>query len=294
MGCAVNPAIDDDSLDAPPPADGGRSVVVVGGGPAGMEAARVAAERGHEVVLLERSERLGGQVASAAAAPDRPHYGRHANWLEGELGRLGVDVRLGAEATAEDVLALDPDAVVLATGSVAVLPPEANSLRAQCATDVDLLDGKVTVEPGARVLVYDAEGKIRGASAANLTAEAGASRVELATPLFAVCEDLDVTQRPNIYRRMAKNGVVLSPNQALADRRNGEGLVLKDAFSDEERVVRDADLILFVGYQASVDGLGESLSEARPALEVHLVGDGVAPRRLADAVREGVRAGNAV
>jgi NADPH-dependent 2,4-dienoyl-CoA reductase/sulfur reductase-like enzyme len=175
----------------------------VGGGPAGMEAARVAAERGHEVILLERSERLGGQVAPAAV-PERPHYGRHARWLEGELGRLGVDVRLGAEATAEGVLALGPDAVVLATGSVAVVPPEAEGLKTECATDVDLLDGKVAVEPGARVLVYVAE----GASAANLAAEAGASRVELATPLFAVCEDLDVTQKPNVYRWMAKNAVV--------------------------------------------------------------------------------------
>jgi 2,4-dienoyl-CoA reductase-like NADH-dependent reductase (Old Yellow Enzyme family) len=294
IGCAVNPAIADDSLDGLARADGRRRVVVVGGGPAGMEAARVAAERGHEVILLERSGRLGGQVAPAAAAPERPHFGLHAKWLESELGRLGADVRLGAEATAEGVLALSPDAVVLATGSVAVVPPEADGLKARCATDVDLLDGEVAVAPGARVLVYDAEGKIRGASAANLAAEAGASRVEVATPLFAVCEDLDVTQRPNVYRRMAKNGVVCSPNQALADRQNGEDLVLKDAHSDEERVIRDADLILFVGYQASVDGLVETLSGARPALEVHQVGDGVAPRRLADAVLEGVRAGNAV
>jgi 2,4-dienoyl-CoA reductase-like NADH-dependent reductase (Old Yellow Enzyme family) len=294
IGCAVNPAIADDSLDGLAPANNRGKVVVVGGGPAGMEAARVAAERGHEVVLLERSERLGGQVASGAAAPERPHFGRHAMWLEGELERLSVDVQLGVEATAEGVLALGPDAVVLATGSLAVVPPEADGLKAQCATDVDLLDGRVAVEPGDRVLVYDAEGKIRGASAANLAAEAGAARVELATPLFAVCEDLDVTQRPNVYRRMAKNGVVLSPNQSLADRQNSEGPVLKDAFSDEERVVRDADLVVFVGYQASVDGLADSLSEARPGLEVHLVGDGMAPRLLADAVREGVRAGNAV
>jgi 2,4-dienoyl-CoA reductase-like NADH-dependent reductase (Old Yellow Enzyme family) len=293
MGCAVNPAITDDSLDVLAPANARRRVVVAGGGPAGMDAARVAAERGHEVTLLERSDRLGGQVASAARAPERQHLGRHVGWLERELDRLSVDVRLGAEATAEKVLESDPDVVVIATGSAAVVPSEAEGVEARCATDVDLLDGRVAIEPGDRVLVYDAEGRIRGGSAANLAAESGASRVELATPLYAVCEDLDMVQRPAMQRRLSKNGVVRSPNLALAGPR-GKALVLKDADSDEERAVEDVDLILFVGYQAAVSKLRDQVCDARPDLEVHLVGDSISPRRLADAVLEGVRTGNAV
>jgi len=253
----------------------------------------MAAERGHEATLLERADRLGGQVASAAAAPERPHYGLHVEWLERQLERLGVEVRLRTEATADDVLAMNPGAVVLATGSRPAIPPEADGVEVPCATDVDLLDGRIAVEPGVRVLVYDREGKIRGGSIANFAAEVGASHVELATPLFAVCEDLDETQKPAMYRRLAKSGVVLSPNQLLIGNRNGR-LLLRDVWSDRERIVDEADLLVFVGYQAAETGLFEQLAESVSDLEIHLVGDALAPRRLSDAVLEGVRVGNII
>lgn len=291
--CTVNAAIADDSLDDFARSERRRRVVVIGGGAAGMEAARVSAERGHEVILLERAERLGGQVATAVVAPERPHYGRHLKWLERELARLGVDVRLKTEATAEGVLELDPGVVVVAAGSKAVVPPEVAGIDARCATDIDVLDGNIEVEPGARVLVYDREGKFRGGSIANFVAEAGVSRVELATPLFAACGDLDETQQPAMYRRLAKNSVVLSPNQELMGKRNRR-LLLRDAWSGRERTVEDVDLVVFVGYQEAESGLFEALRDSAPELELRLVGDAVAPRRLHDAVLEGVRAGNAV
>ena len=149
------------------------------------------------------------------------------------------------------------------------------------------------MEPGIRVLVYDREGKICGGSIANFAAEAGATRVELATPLFSVCEDLDETQRPAMYRRLAINGVVLSPNQLLVGPRDGR-LLLRDVWSGRERMVDEADLLVFVGYQAAESELFELLTEAAPDLEVHLVGDAVAPRRLNDAVSEGVRVGSTI
>jgi dimethylglycine catabolism A len=291
--CAVNPTIADDSLDEFRPAENRRRVVVVGGGPAGMEAARVAAERGHKVTLLERAQRLGGQTASAAAAPERPHYGRHVEWLERELTRLGVDVRLETEATVDSVLDLNPDAVILANGSRAVIPSEAEGVESRCTTDVEVLDGSVAIEPDARVLVYDREGKYRGGSIANFVAEAGVSRVELATPLFAVCEDLDEVQKPATFRRLAKNDVVLSPNQLLAGQRD-EHLLLSDEWSGRKRVVQEADLIVFVGYQAAEDTLFQPITNASPDIEVHVVGDAVAPRRLNDAVLEGVRVGSTI
>ena len=258
-----------------------------------MEAARVAAERGHEVTLLERAQRLGGQTASAAAPPERPHYGRHIEWLERELVQLDVDVRLETEATVDSVLDLNPDAVILANGSRPVIPSEADGVEARCATDVEVLDGSVAVEPDARVLVYDREGKYRGGSIANFVVEAGASRVELVTPLFAVCEDLDEVQKPATFRRLAKNDVVLSPNQLLAGQRDGH-LLLSDEWSGRKRVVEEADLIVFVGYQAAEDTVFEAITNASPDIEVHVVGDAVAPRRLNDAVLEGVRVGSTI
>jgi hypothetical protein len=291
MLCAVNPAVAWPELDDYGRAEKSEQVVVVGGGPAGMEAARVAAERGHRVLLMERAQRLGGQLATAARAPERPHLGRHLAWLERELGRLGVGVRLGVEASAETILGSEPDVVVVATGAENGLPPETAGVQSRCVTDVDLLEGREKVEPGQRVLVYDPEGLNRGGSIADLAAEAGAS-VELATPLLAVCQDLDPTQQPAMMRRLARNGVVTSPNQLLQPQEGGK-LVLRHAWSDAERAV-DADLLVFVGYRRAVSGLEDVLEAARPDLEVRMVGDCVAPRRLHDAVAEGVRAGRAI
>ena len=104
------------------PASVSRKVVVVGGGPAGMETARVAAERGHRVVLFEESDRLGGQVKLAMLTPKRESFEEIILFFEEELPRLGVDLRLGAQATEESVLAESADVVVVATGSTPYVP----------------------------------------------------------------------------------------------------------------------------------------------------------------------------
>jgi hypothetical protein len=181
--------------------------------------------------------------------------------------------------------------VVVATGAENRLPPEAAGVQSRCVTDLDLLEGRERVEPGQKVLVYDPEGLIRGGSIANLAAEAGAT-VELATPLLAVCHDLDPTQQPAMIRRLARNRVMTSPNLLLQPPEGGR-VVLRQAWSDAERAV-EADLLVFVGYRHALSGLEDDLQAARPALEVRMAGDCLAPRRLHDAVAEGVRAGQAI
>ena len=126
-----------------------------------------------------------------------------------------------------------------------------------------------------------------------MAAEAGAVRVELATPLLTVGEDLDVTNKPSMYRRLAKNGVVQLPNQILAGQQDGD-LLLRDVWSEEQRVIQDVDLIVFAGHQETIDGLQDALSDAEPDIDVYLLGDSVAPRLIRDAVHEGVRVGNAI
>ena len=99
-----------------------KNVVVVGGGVAGLEAARMAAVRGHRVVLFEKAAELGGQILLAARAPARAEYAGIVRFLVAQVEKLAVDVRLGVEATAASVLAERPEVVVVATGSHPFVP----------------------------------------------------------------------------------------------------------------------------------------------------------------------------
>ena len=129
LSCAVNPTVGRE-LDDPPvqATTQPRRVVVVGGGPSGMEAARLAAVRGHDVVLYEAQPRLGGAVRQAQQLPTRSLLGDICDWQERELTRLGVDVRLGQAAEAESVKAAQPDLVIVATGATGAELPEINTL----------------------------------------------------------------------------------------------------------------------------------------------------------------------
>ena len=159
--------------------DGARKrVVVVGAGPGGLEAARVSAERGHDVVVLEAAEQAGGQVLLACRTPRRKELIGIIDWRMQRLSTHGVTLHFSTYAHAGDVVALAPDIVFLATGGV----PNVDVLQSGSALVVstwDILSG--TVKPAQRVLIYDDNGAHPAMQAAELLAEAG-SAVEIVTP----------------------------------------------------------------------------------------------------------------
>lgn len=170
--CLHNPATGRETMLSHrigPSPNRGRRVVVVGGGPAGLEAARVSAERGHRVILFEAAEWLGGQVLLATRASWRRDLIGVIDWRARELERLGVEVRLGRYAEAEDVLAAEPDFVVIATGGV----PHLDWLEgAEHATSVwDVLSGAVPF--GNDIIVYDGTGRQPAPQAAEAAVRAG-------------------------------------------------------------------------------------------------------------------------
>ncbi|MBM7519631.1 oxidoreductase [Nocardioides nitrophenolicus] len=144
--CAVNPALGDETLLPFPTIASRRHVVVVGGGPGGLEAARVAAERGHRVTLVEKGDRLGGSAWFSQLTT--PANGPLLEWLQHEVERLGVDVRLGEQVDADAVAALSPDAVVVATGARRGLPPVPGADLPHVHTG-DTLRGLITGEGGS-------------------------------------------------------------------------------------------------------------------------------------------------
>ena len=209
-----------------------RRVVVVGGGPAGLEAARVCGERGHDVVLFEAAERLGGQLVLAGRATWRRDMAAIIQWFASELQHLGVQVRLGTYAGAGEVVAERPDVVVVATGGMPFveLPDGGDEL----ATDAwDVLGGQAAV--GERVLVYDETGSHSGVSAAEFAARF-AGEVEFVTPDREVGRGIGGLNYPIHLRELYKANVRLTPDlRLLGLRRSGNRLTarLRNAYSQQ-------------------------------------------------------------
>ncbi|MBB3061997.1 dimethylglycine demethylation protein DgcA [Microbulbifer rhizosphaerae] len=191
-----------------------RRVVVVGGGPGGMEAARIAAERGHEVILLEKGEELGGQITLAARAPQRDQIAGITRWYALELERLGIDLRLGTEANAELVRELRPDVCILATGGTPFITqaPEWGAEEGLVVSSWDILSG--AVEPGKNVLVYDTICEFSGMSVADYLASKGAL-VELVTDDIKPGVGIGGTTFPTYYRSLYEKEVVMTSDLML-------------------------------------------------------------------------------
>nr|WP_275576119.1 FAD/NAD(P)-binding oxidoreductase [Aquitalea magnusonii] len=216
-------------------------MVVVGAGPAGLEAARVARERGHEVVLFEKQPQVGGQIVLAAKAPQREQMAGIVRWLDMETQRLGVDRRLGVAADKAMILAEKPDIVVLATGGIPYTSqvPDWGVEEGVAVSSWDILSGKV--EPGKNVLVYDAVSTQAGFGVADFLSSRG-STVEIVTPDVKVGDDTGGTTFPIFYRRLYAQGIIPTPNFWL-DKVYAEGdkkiAVLRNEYTEalEERAV---------------------------------------------------------
>jgi 2,4-dienoyl-CoA reductase-like NADH-dependent reductase (Old Yellow Enzyme family)/thioredoxin reductase len=284
LACTVNPAVAHPSLMDLPPALVRKKVLVVGAGPAGLEAARVAAERGHSVTVWERSGRAGGQLVTAALDPNRPNLGRHVEWSVRELNRLGVGIQYNKEAIVHGREYEEFHEVVLATGSRSVLPWHLTN-RPNYATDTEVWSNPARVPVGGDVVVVDAESYGRGGRIANHLSESGAKTVTLAVPTLSPMEFLEASNKPFLLRAFARNGVEVLTSWELNERA-GDTAVIRHRWSDDVRAVDSAHLVVFVGYNESYDPLAE-LHSRKDSVPFHVIGDAKAPRLLRNAISEG-------
>jgi 2,4-dienoyl-CoA reductase-like NADH-dependent reductase (Old Yellow Enzyme family)/thioredoxin reductase len=284
IACIQNPAIGREAeLTEVRPAPRARRVVVAGGGVAGLEAARTAARRGHDVLLLEAGGELGGQLRALWRAPARQSYREVLRWLAAEVERAGVEVRLGTEATPDRLRAEQAEVVVVATGALprSLEVPVATGAHVVTAEDV-LLD---LVRPGRRVVVVDYHGHMPGPGAAEYLADRG-HEVELLTRFFTVGEDVDPRLKTSIYTRFYQKGIQMTPLSVV--REVGDKWVrVANTLTDQERTVEADTVVTALGGRAE-NALERALADA--GMELHVVGDALAPRTIHDAILTATRA----
>jgi 2,4-dienoyl-CoA reductase-like NADH-dependent reductase (Old Yellow Enzyme family) len=253
FNCAINPATARErkwGVKSDWSAPTASRVVVVGGGPAGLEGARVAAMHGHEVTLLERGERLGGQYLEWTSLPGREGLMDAIDWYERILPDLGVEVRMGTEATRESVLAARPDAVLVATGA-AYDPRGESGFIAQPIPGWDgdnvflpeQILGGAGVRPTGRVVILDDEGFSTGVGIAEVLAEAGAE-VEIVTRWLNVGHNtFNTFELPMIIPQLRHLGVRMSP-QTYVKQVDGRRVTVFDIFTNREEVREDVEAVV--------------------------------------------------
>lgn len=293
ISCVVNPEVGlERELGAATrrPTDQPRSVVVVGGGPAGLEVARVAADRGHRVRVLEAAAEAGGQLRLASSLPARRELWEFVAFQLRELARLGVDIATGVRADAALLRELHPDAVVVATGSRPrhlEIPVAADAPEILSVPDaIERASGDVT---GAQVVVIDGVGHMPAYVPAEHLLDAGAA-VSIVSGAPVLGAALEETTQARTLRRLAGKGARLVTASAPVAV-TAEGVRVRDVWSGEERTV-PATLVVAAIPNVVDDALVGALAGA--GLEVHAIGDTVAPRTMLEAVREGQLTGRAL
>lgn len=278
LSCEVNPGIAKDSTMTVTPAKVPKKVLVIGGGIAGMEASRLAAERGHKVVLLERSGELGGHVLEASVPEFKQDLKPLLTWLKTQLNKEGVNIRLNTEGTPEIVQSEKPDVLIIAVGSDYVLPPGLAGDATLFLFPNDVLFGQKTV--GDRVVV--AGGGFVGCETALYLAEVLKKKVTLVEMLDQILLDNpEPMSTMSIHTRIPKDGIEVRTGLTLKGF-SGKKAICTDKAGKEHHLDADS-VVLATGLQARREGAARFRGLVP---QVFTIGDCVQPRKIYNAFRE--------
>jgi len=274
--CAVNPEAGNESRFKISKSDQPKKVWVIGGGPGGLKAAEIAALRGHEVTIFERSNNLGGRMRFAAIPPKKTVLNDFLDYLEKRVNKLGVTLELGKKFNVEMVETNKPDAVIVASGATPLFP-NWKGIEASGALSVDAVlteQGNV----GRRVLVIGAGGV--GAETADYLSEIG-NEVTLIEMLEEIASDLVTHLKYYLSKRLIEKGVTILTSTKVKEL--GKGYVLVEDTSGTRKIEGFDTIVLAVGSKSD-DSVAKDLEGKVPVL--HVIGDASKPREALEAVYE--------
>jgi 2,4-dienoyl-CoA reductase (NADPH2) len=289
-----------------------KKIMVIGGGPAGMEAARVAALRGHEVCLYEKNEKLGGQIPLAAVPPGRREFLTFVSYLEKQMEKLKVTVHTRLEASPVHVEMEKPDAVIVATGAEPWVPEIKGMDRPSVVLAWDVLSGRV--DTGKEVVIVgggavgletalflarkgtiDAEtlyflmfNRAEDFETLNSLLYRGLKKVMVVEMLKKLGQDVGISTRWTIIQDISRLGVRTMTN-TRATEVTDKGLVVE---REGNETFLSADTVVMAAGAKSVNALYEKIKDRVP--EVYLIGDARTPRKALEAVAEGFEAGRTI
>ncbi|HIJ56202.1 MAG TPA: FAD-dependent oxidoreductase [Deltaproteobacteria bacterium] len=285
VSCSYNPQAGRELQLPIVPVTTRKKVMVIGGGVSGLETARVAALRGHQVSLYEREGELGGQVRIAAMAFGRTDFEEMPRYYTKQMKLLDVEVHLETEVTPEMVAEMKPDAVVVATGSVPLELDVPGADQKNVVEPRSVLQGKVEV--GQHVVVIAGEHNMQALTTADTLAEKG-KKVQVLTEAFYAGSQAPFATCQTVYTRLLRAGAIITNLTAVKEIR-GNTVITRNVFTDAEGRIEGVDTVV-----AAMGGKAENALYCAlrgKARELYAVGDCRQPRLIPQATLDGLRVG---